>query len=373
MFARIRCAVKTQTCTLTVVIRCSVFACVVFVSSLGAQTSRLPAYIGSQVCQGCHSGPFATQGKTGHAGALHRAAQHPLASVFAPTSPLRRGEEFRFDFHSTGGQLGVQVSGPRDVVDVPLDWAFGSGVQAVTFVSKISKDWYLENYFSYYAATNSLGPTPGQGALQPKELREAVGLLYETADPRAGILGCFECHSTGPVSFGAEGEIAPTEAGVHCEVCHGPGSNHVQSPTKESIVNPRRMSAAQMNEFCGRCHRTPGSDGSTPDWNYAWNVRHQPIYLGQSSCFTKSEGALSCLTCHQPHEALRRNDAAYYGERCATCHNSETNAPPPVCATDSGSSCIDCHMPRVSPQAYLQFTNHWIGVYGEGAKLKPLR
>jgi hypothetical protein len=28
-------------------------------------------------------------------------------------------------------------------------------------------------------------------------------------------------------------------------------------------------------------------------------------------------------------------------------------------------------MPRVSPQAGLRFTNHWIGVYAAGAKLKP--
>ena len=256
---------------------------------------------------------------------------------------------------------------------IPLDWAFGSGVQAVTLVSRISKDWYLENYFSYYAAIDGLAPTPGHAELRPKELREAVGVLYETTDPKAGIVGCFECHSTGPVSLGAEGAIRLTETGVRCEVCHGPGSQHVQTPAKESIANPRRISATQMNEFCGRCHRTPGSDGSTPDWNYSWNVRHQPIYIGQSACFTKSEGALSCLTCHQPHEGLRTNDAAFYAERCAGCHNAGTRPPAATCSTDSGSSCIDCHMPRVSPQAYLQFTNHWIGVYGEGAKLKPLR
>jgi hypothetical protein len=30
-------------------------------------------------------------------------------------------------------------------------------------------------------------------------------------------------------------------------------------------------------------------------------------------------------------------------------------------------------MPLVSPQAPLRFTNHWIGIYRSGAKLKPLR
>jgi hypothetical protein len=30
-------------------------------------------------------------------------------------------------------------------------------------------------------------------------------------------------------------------------------------------------------------------------------------------------------------------------------------------------------MPLVSPQPALRFTNHWIGVYRAGAKLKPIR
>jgi hypothetical protein len=30
-------------------------------------------------------------------------------------------------------------------------------------------------------------------------------------------------------------------------------------------------------------------------------------------------------------------------------------------------------MPLVAPQTGLRFANHWIGVYGEGAKLQPLR
>jgi formate-dependent nitrite reductase cytochrome c552 subunit len=44
-----------------------------------------------------------------------------------------------------------------------------------------------------------------------------------------------------------------------------------------------------------------------------------------------------------------------------------------VCLTQTVANCIDCHMPKVSPQIPLRFTNHWIGVYGPGAKLKPIR
>lgn len=341
--------------------------------TLVAQQEVKPVHVGSQVCQGCHTQEFADQSTSGHAGALHQAAKHPLAGLFSPALPLRRGQHFRFDFQMATDGYGVRVSGPQASVDIPIEWAFGSGEQAVTFVSRISKDWYLENYFSYYAAIKSLGPTPGQEILRPEKLEEAVGLLYKTTDPNTGIVGCFECHSTGPVSIDQDGEVLPAELGVRCEVCHGPGSLHVKTGAKQLILNPKRMSASQLNEFCGRCHRAPGSPGTVTDWNNEWNIRHQPIYLSQSACFSKSQGALSCLTCHQPHEALRQNDASFYAERCLACHDAQTQPPAPVCETASESSCIDCHMPRVSPQAYLQFTNHWIGVYGAGAKLRPVR
>ncbi|MDQ2901480.1 MAG: hypothetical protein M3Y07_17035, partial [Acidobacteriota bacterium] len=97
--------------------------------------------------------------------------------------------------------------------------------------------------------------------------------------------------------------------------------------------------------------------------NYAWNVRHQPVYLSESLCFQKSVGALSCLTCHDPHESAQKKPAAYYNAKCISCHAEGI--------TERSSNCIDCHMPLVSPQAPLRFTNHWIGVYGAGAKLKP--
>ena len=131
--------------------------------------------------------------------------------------------------------------------------------------------------------------------------------------------------------------------------------------------NPGKMSPAQLNSFCGRCHRPPASQGVAIDWNYAWNVRHQPVYLSQSRCFLKS-GTLSCLTCHEPHEPAASKPVAFFNEKCLTCHTGTAG-----CLSKGRSNCIDCHMPRVSPQAPLHFTNHWIGIYGAGAKLKPVR
>jgi hypothetical protein len=68
---------------------------------------------------------------------------------------------------------------------------------------------------------------------------------------------------------------------------------------------------------------------------------------------------------------LRRNAAEFYNDKCAGCHAGKTH--PVLAAGRAPDNCIGCHMPEVSPREHLQFANHWIGVYREGAPLKPAR
>jgi hypothetical protein len=286
---------------------------------------------------------------------------------------MDRKPGYRYEFFLASGELRARIRDQADVMELPMEWAFGSGTQAITFVSRVNEGLYLEHYSTWYTALKSWGATPGQAVLQPTSIAESAGVLYPKLDPATGISGCFECHSTGPVSFTAAGEVRLAEAGVHCEACHGGGAAHVEKPSKHNIRNPVRFSATQLNDFCGRCHRPPASDGVQIDWSYAWNVRHQPVYLSQSACFRKSRGALSCLTCHDPHAPDGRKPAADYNARCVQCHTKAAHAPKAACLERTPANCIDCHMPLVSPQSPLRFTNHWIGIYADGGKLKPVR
>lgn len=148
------------------------------------------------------------------------------------------------------------------MMDLPLEWAFGGGEQAVTFVTRVSEDWYLEHYLIYYASGRILAATPGQADLNADSLLHAMGGLYKTMDPDSGVVGCFQCHSTGPVRARDKGELHPTELGVRCEACHGPGSLHQsaaalgQNDEARSLIgNPKRMQASELTQFCGTCHR----------------------------------------------------------------------------------------------------------------------
>jgi hypothetical protein len=287
--------------------------------------ARLAAgqYAGSETCGRCHQEQFSQHSKTGHARALARAAQHPLHGAFPPN---------------------------------PGEWAFGAGGQAVTFVSQLDEDTYIEGGLSYYTAVKSMALTPGH--------RTAAGERYRTFDPSAAILRCFQCHSTGPLGLGAGFKIEPSELGVQCETCHGPGAEHARS--RAPIRNPKRLSAAELNQLCGACHRKPAAAGEDTNWTNAWNTRHQPLYLSRSACFAKSGGALSCLTCHPAHTSLS-HAAADYDRRCVACHQKPNHR-----AAVAGGACVACHMPPVKPQPNLRFANHWIGIYARGNSLRPI-
>ncbi|MCP5119438.1 MAG: hypothetical protein GY953_52220 [bacterium] len=259
-----------------------------------------------------------------------------------------------------------------------VEWALGAGGQGVTFVSRGNQSWYLEHSFSYYTAIQGMDVTPGHD-YEPETLEHAMGVLYETLNPETGIIGCFECHSTGPVTAGKDGVLSPHEPGVRCEACHGPGKKHVEAigkgrlkKARGAIRNPRRLSADRMIHFCGACHRRPTLGRDNEDLDDPWNTRHSSVYLSLSRCFKKSKGRLTCLTCHDPHLPLRRSDPAHYSAQCATCHEPASHPEGHFAATES-ADCTGCHMPTVKPHPHLAFHNHWIGVYREGETIRPER
>jgi tetratricopeptide (TPR) repeat protein len=285
-------------------------------------------YVGSEACRACHADRYQSQSKSAHARALAPARpNYPIPGIPAPESTAQ--------------------------------WAFGAGEKAITWVSQTGEETIAEHGLSYYAATKALAPTPGHA--------NSSDLVYRTFDPLGTALRCFRCHSTGPVTLQAGYRVQPSEPGIRCEACHGPGSRHVASGgAPGTIQNPKRLSAAELNVLCGACHRQASDLDDETDWSNSWNVRHQPSYLHRAACFRNSKGALSCLTCHDPHAPLDTT-AAHYDARCVTCHPKITHK-----TAVASRSCVSCHMPAVATSAALRFTNHWIGIYDpQGKKLTP--
>lgn len=261
-------------------------------------------YIGSAACQPCHPSQVAAQSASNHAKALAK-------------------NEDR--------------------------WAFGSGLQAITYVSRLDDTAYLEHGLSDYTSPKGKGITPGH--------KDAKGVRYPTFAPDAAILRCFQCHSTGPLQLAKGGTLQPFENGVRCEVCHGPGGEHAKSPATVKPFTLRQATGVAVNDYCGNCHRKPAAAGEETDFRNAWNARHQPVYLARSACF--KSGQVTCFTCHDPHSSQVR-------DTCRSCHDQPRHR-----VAVAGKGCATCHMPLVRPQPNLRFANHWIGIYAPGQTLQP--
>lgn len=212
---------------------------------------------------------------------------------------------------------------------------------------------------SWFRSINGLAATPGHP--------NGEDTPYPTFDPRAGILRCFSCHSTGPLALDDARNVVLHEPGVRCEACHGPTADHARDPAHYAAENPGRYTADAINQLCGECHRMPAGATETTDLRDPWNARHQPLTLAASVCYRTSNGRLSCLTCHSPHDPIDRKPADYDGH-CRACHDGVKHT-----QIVAGKPCAECHMPAVRPGPHLAFANHSIAVYASSDPLTPVK
>ena len=168
---------------------------------------------------------------------------------------------------------------------------------------------------------------------------------------------------------------------------------------RESIVNPGRLPAERRDDVCFECHLQPsvalfgvrrfgrGDYSFRPGESLAdyevhvdvdeagqtrgdrFEINHHPYRLRQSRCYLESGGALSCLTCHDPHVKVPPAErAAHYRAACLTCHQVDqcgraamVAAGGAVPAVDPGD-CAGCHMAKRRTQDVVQvvMTDHLI-------------
>lgn len=85
--------------------------------------------------------------------------------------------------------------------------------------------------------------------------------------------------------------------------------------------------------------------------------------LRRSLCFQESGGAMTCVTCHDPHDIPRGEAAArHYEEVCRSCHASALDTQIASQKHTSSSDCLTCHMPkrRTDDVIHAVMTDHYI-------------
>jgi len=82
----------------------------------------------------------------------------------------------------------------------------------------------------------------------------------------------------------------------------------------------------------------PAAANTAIDWNFSWNVSINRYNLAKASASRRAVCALTCLTCHDPHEPAGTTHVADYNRRCLSCHpKSAANQPTASIATCRGS------------------------------------
>lgn len=278
---------------------------------------------------------------------LREFAESPVA-IAAGIRVDADGETIRV-FHDDGDR----------VRELQLDWCFGSGEHAHTWIGLLDDSWgtndLVEFRWSWYHSIDGFDLTPGHTREQPEGHFGRLGVLHD--HPKT--YRCFACHSTRLNISEGRLETAAIHTGVTCQRCHGPRQRHVQS--QGEIVDDTWQKASQLDAVyrCAQCHRRAEEqlpESITPE--NASIARFQPIGLMESACFKMS--AMTCTTCHDPHRPMSMQDSRGIWQ-CVQCHDPQ-RPQQTTCAAGHRDDCFRCHMPQVRMEAPLLFTDHWIRV-----------
>jgi len=317
------------------------------------------AYAGSPACLECHA-DYADQFTSHHALTLTPTTAESDGKRFAAAVPRR--DPVNGVGYSTaleGEDCVLRAEAPGGKARVRAQFGFGSGNRGVTYIGDYNGR-RVELRLSY-DRRRGWEFTPGQ----------PVGARPET--PVGRILGpqeemdCFRCHTTALVARDGRPDPKLSLLGVGCESCHGPARAHIDAARRKSPdLKIARLSTVRdriSTELCGQCHRSPESRDASHPLIQTQLPRFQGLALARSACFVKSEGRLSCVTCHDPHRNAAAHTRSHYNRQCVSCHTPARD--PAVCPQPISSDCVSCHMPaqEVDMPSKPRFATHWIKVW----------
>lgn len=322
-------------------------------------------FAGSSACADCHDDIVRTQIGTQMARTLMPAARSTLLA--AHTGTIFKFGSWRYEIEREKSSFTLRVTDGAHERSEPLEWAFGSGEIAQSYLWRI-KDQLIESRFNYFAALHGFDRTPGRLRGAPITLDMAQGRKIAEFEARS----CYACHTTA-LTTAEPLSAARFKPGITCEACHGPGRAHVDAMSGISsdddlhIVNPATLTPAAAVDFCGACHATP-RDVELMGVVGPVTVRFPAYRLEKSRCWGQAGDArLTCFACHNPHQPLQR-DAAAYDSACLRCHANAPAGSTPSSADQAGcpvaqSRCTSCHMPKINVQEmHYRFTDHDIRV-----------
>ncbi len=296
--------------------------------------------------------------------AIQLAGADPILKTH-PKMTFHKGA-YSYTVETVGGKSTYTVTDGASTISLPIRWGFGTGGQ--TWVLERNGKLY-DSLVSYYPSIDGLETTMGEERITPHTVEGAMGRELAPSEAKA----CFGCHASYAV-VNRKLTLDSMSPGVTCEHCHQGTNVHLvdalQGVFDSTPPKLGKLSAEDVSNFCGQCHRTWESVMRS-HFTGEINVRFQPYRLANSKCFDGADPRISCLACHDPHQDVVREDSSY-DPKCLSCHAASTSHPPATAATAPAcpvakANCVSCHMPKVNlPGGHMAFTDHQIRIVRPG-------
>lgn len=309
-------------------------------------------------------------------------------------------------------------SDPNEGVTYNVALTYGGAIYKQRYITKIGLSYYLLPVQYQHEGSESYSPRTRKiwRDYNGSNWYDETTLLLKTpAKSKAFDNSCAACHFTGfsvsgddtngwiatavsasggTIDYDGDGDVDEINTG--CEVCHGPGSEHVAvGGGGRAIVHPGLLPPEREAIICGRCHSRPkGAGGTETPVNsdgkmmlpggrrsefltsytngsqldaaasdlYADKDEHSKSHHQQYTDFIRSSKykngtlLLTCSSCHEIHGTdyrwqLKANPDD--NTLCTSCHNDRSTVTEHVedelgISTDMSAACINCHMPKTA-------------------------
>ncbi len=356
---------------------------ILLMNGCGQPAPRERVYAGSASCKECHERFYKLWEPSHHGKALQPWSADLAAAIPEHTEPIEvEGKLYQAFITPERGWITEDGTNEYDIV-------YTLGGKNYYNLLTLLDDGRLQVLPIFYDVRNKMWENTTMSMLRhfddgrvdaPLSWRDSM-LTFNAA--------CFSCHvSQIDSNYDPETDTYATtwnEAGISCESCHGPASEHIRVceeapegtvPENMELIGWWEMNREQRDSTCAGCHTKGGpiSEGYETGERY-WdhydlttfeNADYYPDGrdLGEnytmgswwlSPCVQNSD--LACTHCHTSSGRFKQKDNP--NESCLPCHQKRVDN---VVAhshhpAETGHTCVTCHMP-MNPFGGMNQSDH---------------